>query len=177
MKKTLYLLVILVFGVLTCSAQKKKSLFYDGIELRGIKGWTVLPAKDGQLTTITCYKDELQLQLTKRNQPSNFNMEKFLEKLVESQMEQNLSASKKAPRVKKVSEVGDGFINSIPAKYVDFEYTKGVARRIYIFSAMNRLFTITCIGIGKPEKSIDDFSRILSSFSYYPESNTPNLVY
>ncbi len=177
MKKLSLLLVLLVFGVLTCNAQKKKQFFYKGIELHGVKGWTVLPSQDDNITKITCYKDELQMQLTKRGLPQNFNAERMLERVVERQMEQNLSASRKSPRIKMTSEVREGYINNIPAKYVDIEYTKDIAKRIYIFSTENQLFTIICTGTGRAEKSIENFSKILSSFVYIPEPNSQSLFF
>lgn len=177
MKKLSLLLVLLAFGVLTCNAQKKKQFFYKGIELHGVKGWTILPSQDDNITTITCYKDELQMQLTKRGIPQNFSAERALERIIERQMEQNLSASKKSPRIKRTSEVCEGFVNNIPAKYVDIEYTKDISKRIYIFTTENQLFTIICNGVGKAEKSIENFSKILSSFVYIPETNTQNILF
>ena len=131
MKKTL-LFSVLVLCTLVCNAQKKKSFYYDGIEIHNVKGWTIAPSKDANVTTITFVLLPSQLQITKQGLPQNFNAARYLEKTAEQLVEINVRAGRKDPKIKAIDEVSDGYINSIPAKYVDITYSKDVVKRNYL---------------------------------------------
>ena len=104
MKKTL-LLLMLVLCSLACNAQKKKSFFYDGIEIHNVKGWTIAPSKDANVTTITFVLLPAQLQIKKQGLPQNFNATRYLEKTVEQLMEMSVMAGRKDPKIKNVGDV------------------------------------------------------------------------
>ena len=114
-------LLLFVFALcsLTCYAQKQKQFFYDGIELRHVKGWTIVPAKDANATSITCIRLPFQIHILKQGVPQSFNAERLLQTSVEKIMEANMMASGKNPKIKEVGSVMDGYVNSIPAKYID----------------------------------------------------------
>ena len=168
MKKNL-LLLVLVLCSLACNAQKKKSFFYDGIEIHNVKGWTIAPSKDANVTTITFVLLPSQLQITKQGLPQNFNAARYLEKTVEQLMEMNVRAGRKDAKIKAVGEVSDGYINSIPAKYVDITYSKDIVKRIYTFSMHEQLFIVQWTGEGTINKLAKVFDKMLSTFTYNPE--------
>lgn len=168
MKKIL-LFSFLVLCTLVCNAQKKKSFYYDGIEIHNVKGWTIAPSKDANVTTITFVLLPSQLQIKKQGLPQNFNATRYLEKTVEQLMEMNVRASRKDPKIKAVGEVSDGYINSIPAKYVDITYSKDIVKRIYTFSMHDQLFIVQWTGEGTINKVAKVFDKMLSTFTYNPE--------
>ena len=168
MKKTLLLLVLVICS-LACNAQKKKSFFYDGIEIHNVKGWTIAPSKDANVTTITFVLLPSQLQITKQGLPQNFNEARYLERTVEQLMEMNVMAGRKEPKIKVVGDVSDGYINSIPAKYVDITYSKDIVKRIYTFSMHEQLFIVQWTGEGTINKLAKVFDKMLSTFTYNPE--------
>ena len=168
MKKIL-LFSFLVLCTLVCNAQKKKSFYYDGIEIHNVKGWTIAPSKDANVTTITFVLLPSQLQIKKQGLPQNFNATRYLEKTVEQLMEMNVRASRKDSKIKAVGEVSDGFINSIPAKYVDITYSKDIVKRIYTFSMNDQLFIVQWTGEGTINKVAKVFDKVLSTFTYNPE--------
>lgn len=168
MKKIL-LLSVFILCTLACYAQKKRSFYYDGIELHNVKGWTVVPSKDASITTITCIRLPFQMQIQKAGMPQNFNAERYLEKSIEQLMEVNMMSSGKNPRIKEVSEPMDGYINSIPAKYVEITYTKKVVQRLYAFTMHDQLFVIQCTGTGGMKSVMALFDHLLSTFTYNPE--------
>lgn len=168
MKKIL-LLTLFILCTLSCYAQKKKSFYYDGIELHNVKGWTIVPAKDASVTTITCLRLPFQLQIQKMGLPQNFNAQRYLEKSIEQLMEVSMMSTGKSPRIKEVGEPMDGYVNSIPAKYVDITYTKKVVQRLYVFTIYDQLFVIQCTGLGNMKSSMAYIDRILSTFTYNPE--------
>lgn len=170
MKKTL-LLLMLVLCSLACNAQKKKSFFYDGIEIHNVKGWTIAPSKDANVTTITFVLLPAQLQIKKQGLPQNFNATRYLEKTVEQLMEMSVMAGRKDPKIKNVGDVSDGYINSIPAKYVDITYSKDIVKRIYTFSIHDQLFIVQWTGEGSINKVSKVFEKMLSTFTYTPERN------
>ncbi len=176
MKKILLLLAFMV-GALTCNAQKAKSFFYDGLELHHVKGWTILPSKSGQQTEIQCIKFPIQLHILKQPAITNTTLENYLHRHIEALLETMMNTSGKAPTVKETSEIMDGFINNIPAKYVDITYTKKVRQRIYAMNIYNATIVITCTGVGGPHDAMiaKSFNKILSSFTFNPESNTQRL--
>lgn len=182
-----FLFSILLCGLLTCitvdaNAQKSKSFFYDGIELHNVKGWNIMPAKDATTTVITGYRLPLQLNITKvavspeQGVSQSRSLEIYLEKFVDQTVENIMSGSSKIT-VKEVSPIMDGYVNTTPAKYVDITYNKNVAQRIYAMLLHNSLFTVVCTGVGKShDKMIDgSFGKILSSFTYIPESSSHRL--
>lgn len=175
--KRVLLVVALVFATLTCSAQKQKSFFYDGIELHNVKGWTILPSKDGNNTTINIIRVPFQMTITKQGMPNNKSVDNILSTIVENLMETSLSGSKKAPMIKETSPVMEGYINNIPVKYIDITYTKKVKQRVYGMNIYNSLFTIICSGEGGSHDAVANgvFGKILSSFTYNPESGTHRL--
>ena len=63
----------------------------------------------------------------------------------------------------------DGYINSIPAKYVDITYNKKIVKRIYTFSMHEQLFIVQWTGEGTISKLAKVFDKILSTFTYNPE--------
>ncbi len=168
MKKIL-LFSVLIFCSLVCNAQKKKSFYYDGIEIHNVKGWTIAPSKDANVTTITAVLLPSQLQITKQGLPQNFNAERYLEKTIEQLMEMSVMAGRKEPKIKSVGDVSDGYINNIPAKYVDITYSKDIVKRIYTFSMHDQLFIVQWTGKGKINKVSKVFDKILSTFTYNPE--------
>lgn len=170
MKKIL-LLSVFILCTLACYAQKKKSFYYDGIELHNVKGWTILPSKDASITAINCIRLPFQMQIQKSGLPQNFNEERYLENSVEKLMEMNVSARGKSPKIKEIGEPMEGYINNIPAKYVDITYTKKVVQRLYVFALYDQLFVIQCTGEGSMKTVMALFDRILSTFTYNPERN------
>lgn len=166
-------LLLFVFALcsLTCYAQKQKQFFYDGIELRHVKGWTIVPAKDANATSITCIRLPFQIHILKQGVPQSFNAERLLQTSVEKIMEANMMASGKNPKIKEVGSVMDGYVNSIPAKYIDLTYSKKVVQRIYMFTTHNQMFTITCTGYGKMDAAMKILDFVLSTFTYNPESS------
>lgn len=178
MKKLLLLVFILCS--LMCNAKGKKSFFYDGIELQNVRGWNIIPSKDDNSTTITGFtkKETLQFRIVKQGVPKNFKAEAYLQNTVEKIMEANMATSFDTPKIKEVSDIAEGFVNDIPAKYIDVTYTKKNAQRIYVFTMHNKLFTITCTGVGVRDASLvalfTDF--ILRGFSYNPEVNPYGLL-
>ncbi len=175
--KRVLLVVALLFATLTCSAQKQKSFFYDGIELHNVKGWTILPSKDGNNTTINVIKLPFQMSITKQGMPQNKTVEGILTTMVEHLMETSLSGSSKTPMIKETSPVMDGYINNIPVKYIDITYTKKVKQRLYGFNLHSSLFTVLCTGEGGSHDAVVNgaFGKILSSFTYNPETNNYRL--
>lgn len=165
-------LLLFVFALcsLTCYAQKQKQFFYDGIELRNVKGWTIVPAKDANATSITCIRLPFQIHILKQGVPQSFNAERLLQTSVEKIMEANMMASGKNPKIKEVGSVMDGYVNSIPAKYIDLTYSKKVVQRIYMFTTHNQMFTITCTGYGNKNIAMKILDFVLSTFTYNPES-------
>ncbi len=165
-------LLLFVFALcsLTCYAQKQKQFFYDGIELRNVKGWTIVPAKDANATSITCIRLPFQIHILKQGVPQSFNAERLLQTSVEKIMEANMMASGKNPKIKEVGSVMDGYVNSIPAKYIDLTYSKKVVQRIYMFTTHNQMFTITCTGYGNKTSAMKILDLVLSTFTYNPES-------
>lgn len=170
MKKILFFSV-LVFCSLVCNAQKKKSFYYDGIEVHNVKGWTIAPSKDASVTTITFVLLPSQLQIVKQGLPQDFNAERYLEKTIEQLMEMSVMAGRKEPKIKAVSDVLVGYINNIPAKYVDITYSKKIVKRIYTFSMHEQLFIVQWMGEGAINKVAKAFDKILSTFTYNPERN------
>lgn len=172
MKKLL--LILFIFCSLPCFAQKQKTFFYDGIELHNVKGWTIVPTQDGNLTTITLIRLPFQMQIVKAEKTEDFNAKKYLESTVEKLVETNMVSSGKSPKIKSIGEITDGFVNNIPAKYVDITYNKKVVQRIYTFAMYQECFIIQCTGIGNIDTT---HSKILSSFTYNPPSNTYNSLF
>ena len=170
MKKIL-LLSLFILCTLSCYAQKKKSFYYDGVELHNVKGWTIVPTKDASVTTITCLRLPFQLQIQKMGLPQNFNAQRYLEETIEQLMGMTMMATGKSPKIKEVSEPMDGYINSIPAKYVDVTYTKKVVQRHYVFAMYDQLFVIQCTGSGKMKSAMANIDRVLSTFTYNPETS------
>lgn len=169
MKKLLLFAFILCS--LTCSAQKHKSFYYDGIELRNVKKWTIVPSKDASITTITCIQLPYQLQITKQSIGKNFDATRYLENTIEQLMEINLMSNKKSPKIKEVSDIYDGYVNNIPAKCVNIIFTKNNTTCLYVFTIHDQMFVINCSGVG-PVKKIQLVSNlILSTFTYNPERN------
>ena len=102
--------------------------------------------------------------------PQNFNAQRYLEETIEQLMEITMMSTGKSPKIKEVSEPMDGYINSIPAKYVDITYTKKVVQRYYVFAMHDQLFVIQCTGFGNM-KSMAFIDRVLSTFTYNPETS------
>ncbi len=175
--KRFLLLLVFALGALTCSAQKAKSFFYEGIELHNVKGWTILPAKDGERVDIRCVRLPFQMQISKQPALSNSSLENYLNQQIEALMETMLNTSGRGPVVKEVSAVMDGFVNNIPAKYVDITYNKKVRQRIYAMNLYNCMITIMCTGTGGSHEAFiqKNFEKILSTFVYNPESGTHRL--
>ena len=174
MKKIL-LLCVFVLGALTCSAQKAKSFYYDGIELHNVKGWQITPSKDDGKTTIIrlSFGVFYTMVITKRSAPQHMNAETVLTKVAESIVETNMRISgRKTPKIKDTSSVMEGFINNIPAKYIDINYTKGLLDRIYVMTVHNCLITVQHTGHSKATKVFD---KILSTFTFNPETDTYRL--
>ena len=178
MKKIL-LLFIFVIGALTCSAQKSKSFYYDGIEIHNVKGWTIVPTKEGDKTVINCIKLPAQLTFTKQAALENKSLEVYLSQMVERLMETSMATSGKAPMIKEMSPVMDGYVNAMPAKYIDVTYTKKVRQRIYALNAYNYMITVTCTGIGGAHDAFVEksFGKILSTFAFNPETNSYDLFH
>mgnify|MGYP003297003786 FL=1 len=170
MKKIL-LLSLFILCTLSCYAQKNKSFYYDGVELHNVKGWTIVPAKDASVTTITCLRLPFQLQIQKKGLPQDFNAQRYLEETIEQLMEITMMSTGKSPKIKEVSEPMDGYINSIPAKYVDITYTKKVVQRHYVFAMHDQLFVIQCTGFGNMKSAMAYIDRVLSTFTYNPETS------
>lgn len=170
MKKILFLSISILLSVV-CSAQKQNSYYYDGIEIHKVKGWTVLPSKDASVTVINLMKLPLQMQIVKKGLANNFDAARYLVQSAEKKMETNIMSKSKAPKIKEIGEVTEGYVGSIPAKYIDFIYTKSVFERIYVFSLYEEMFVITCTGKGNAKTAIEPFARILSTFVYNPESS------
>lgn len=178
--KRLILLFISIASVLTCNAQKSKSFYFDGIEMHNVKGWDIQPAKSESHTTIHCSRnfggfqtDFLEITKQKIVQ-QNHNIERYLEQYVERTSETNFNTTgKRSPRIKEIGEMMDGYINAMPAKYVDIKYTMKISQRIYALQAHNCLYTINCFsGAG----SIDSrMGKILSTLTLTPETNTNRL--
>lgn len=180
MKKILFSL-ILVFGVITSNAQSNsKSFYYDGIEMHNVKGWSITPSKDEAHTYITCTKPFGALSLAFMNITKSrikahnaMNLNNELERLLSQEVEKLIESSmngkgRNALRIKETGNIMDGYINATPAKYVDVTYQKGVKQRIYMMVVSDYFFTIACsTGTGKLDKT---FSKILSSFTFTPES-------
>ena len=93
---------------------------------------------------------------------------------VEAFLEASMATAGKAPKVKETGPVMDGFVNNIPAKYVDITYNKKVVQRIYTFTMYQECFVIQCTGLANIDAS---HSKILSSFTYNPPSNTYNSLF
>ncbi len=170
MKKILFLSICILLSV-ACSAQNKKSYYYDGIELHKVKGWTVLPSKDASVTVINLMKLPFQMQIVKKGLPKNFNDKRYLEQTAEKKMEANIMSKGKTPKIKQICEVAEDYVGSIPAKYIDLIYTKGGFERIYVFNLYEEIFVITCTGKGNAKTAIEPFKKILSTFTYNPESS------
>ena len=178
------LLTIFIGGTaVEAKGQKSKSFFYDGIELHGVKGWTIMPAKEGNRTTIQAFRLPSNMVINKmpctvdEGMSQSRALEIYLEKSIEQIMENSLSSTGKTPKVKNVSPIMDGYLNNIPAKYVDLTYTKKIVLRIYAIFLHNNLITFTCTGVGSSaDKMVDSvFGKILSTFAYNPESSTHRL--
>lgn len=168
--KKLLLLTVFVLLSLVGNAKKQKSYYYDGIELHNVKGWTIKSYKDANLTMLTCSRSSCSVMIQKLGLPQNFNAENFLESLVEGLFENSLT-NKKGSKIKKVEEIAEGYVNNIPAKYVDIMFAKKVSLRIYVFELQNKLFMIHCTGEDKIDKITEVCVPILSSFTYMPESS------
>lgn len=180
--KRFLLLIIFALGTLTCSAQKAKSFFYGGIELHNVKGWSIVPSKDDQRTVIQCVNLPLQMTITKQGALKNKSLDSYLMQQVEAFLEASMATAGKAPKVKETGPVMDGFVNNIPAKYIDITYTKKMRQRIYAMNMYNYTITILCTGEGSviPSSNNDafiekNFGKILSKFAFTPESGTHRL--
>lgn len=168
--KNILLLSLFILCSLSCYAQKKKSFYYDGIELRNVKGWTIMPAKDASVTTITCLlRGSFQLQIQKADLPQNFNAQRYLEKSIEQLIEVQMMSSGKKNIIKEIGEPMDGYINNIPARYIDIKYNKKIVQRLYVFAMHDQLFVIQWTGSGPVNVVAKLFDVILSTFTYYPE--------
>ena len=168
--KKLLLLTVFVLLSLVGNAKKQKSYYYDGIELHNVKGWTIKSYKDTNLTMLTCTRSSCIVIIQKLGLPQNFNAERCLEGIVEGLFENSLT-NKKSLKIKKVEEVAEGYVNNIPAKYVDIMFAKKDSQRIYVFELQNKLFMIYCTEKDKIDKIMEKCDPILSSFTYMPESN------
>ena len=186
MKKIL-LFFVFVLGVFACHAKgsKAKSFYFDGIELQHVKGWTITPSKEGMRTVIHCTTGLFHMTITKTGiAPSEYQDGSALDnKQLERQLihqgelltEAFMNSTGKGPIVKEVSEVMDGYISSFPAKYIDLSCTKQVRIRLYAFTAHNSLIFISCTGRGSVAIFEKNFGKILSSFTFIPESGTNRL--
>lgn len=165
MKRTTLTLILVCLAGLICSA---RSFYYDGVGFEYNKAWKF----SGSPNCIIGMKDGYKIYLTKQEIPPKIANDRNsqiatteLEKIAETIMEQSMYSKSKKLLYK--SEVNDGDINGIPAKYIDFKYSHKEYHRHYCFEWNGYIFEIELSGKGS--KFYKEFEKILASFSFTPE--------
>lgn len=165
MKRTILTLILVCIAGLICSA---KSFYYDGVGFEYGKGWKFSSSPN----CIIGVKDDFKIFLAKYEMTAKTEKSRNgqviaseLEKKAEAIMEQSMNSRDKKLLYK--SEVTDGDINGIPAKYIEFKYSHKEYHRHYCFEWNGYIFEIELSGKGS--KYYKEFEKLLSSFSFNPE--------
>ena len=163
MKKIFLVSVMTLLVSLVASA---KSFYYYGVGFEYERSWKISASPNGIIGVNDDYR--FYINLSKISQPTS-NMGSFvaveLEKKLETILEQ--SYGNKKMKLKSKSEILDGDVNGIPAKYVDLTFSGGMCKRYYSFEWSGYLINIEISGKGGNFHK--EFKTILNSFTFTPE--------
>ena len=163
MKKFILVFVMTFLVSLVASA---KSFYYYGVGFEHEKSWKISASPNGIIGVNGDYRFNIN---TSKITQQNTNMASFiaveLEKKINSILEQ--SYGNKKMKLKKKSEIQDGYVNSLPAKYVDVTFSGGICKRYYSVEWRGYLIEIEIEGKGNKLQKV--FKKILNSFTFNPE--------
>lgn len=160
------ILLVVVMTFLVSLVGHAKHFYYHGVGFEYEKSWKISASPNGIIGVDGDYRFYIN---TSKIDPSVVTSSAFLTTELEKKIEEILDQSygNKKMKLRKKSEVMDGDINEIPAKYVDITFAKGVCKRYYCMEWKGYLIDVEISGKG--ESFHKAFKKILKSFTFVPE--------
>ena len=158
--------LILVMTFVVSLVGSAKSFYYYGVGFHHENSWKISASPNG----IIGVNGESRIYInTSRLEPTTVKSTSILNNKLDAKVEEILDQSygNKKMKLRKKSEVLDGDINDMPAKYVDITFSGGVCKRYYCLEWKGYLIEVEISGKGKGFQKA--FKKIFKSFSFVPE--------